>query len=68
MDNEMLHNGFSNMKVCLYLYLIEAINMNTTNAVNPDYYNISIPWQAQEQEPGQEQGLVVFLYESFYAD
>ena len=67
-NNENVYYIFiSNVKLCLYMYLSEAINMNITNAVNPDYYNISIPWQPQEQEPGREQGLMVFLYESFYA-
>ena len=60
--------AISNVKVCLYLHLNEAINMNKTNAVNPDYYNISIPWQAQGQAPGREQGLLVFLYGYVYAD
>ena len=58
----------SNAELCLCLYLSDAINMNTTNAVNPEYYNFSIPWQAHEQEPGREQGLLVFLYEHFYDD
>ena len=40
--------------------------MNVTNAAILQYYNISNP-ELLEQEPGQEPGLTVLLYESFYA-
>ena len=42
-----------------------VVKMNVTDAAILQYYNISNPGLL-EQEPGQEQGLIVFLYESFY--
>ena len=41
------------------------IDINITNAENPEYCNISNPWPL-EQKPGLEKGLTVLLYESFY--
>ena len=41
------------------------INIYITDAANPQYFNISNPGLF-EQKPGQEQGLTVLLYESFY--
>ena len=44
---------------------IMLTNIIVTNAVIPEYYNISNPGLL-EQDPGREQGLIVLLHESFY--
>ena len=56
------------MKVFLFVIDFKKINLidiNVTNAANPEYCNISNPGLL-EQKPGQEHGLTLLLYESFY--
>ena len=59
----ILHKGEINQNM---LRKTKLFNMNVTNAAILQYYNISNPGLL-EQEPGQEQGLTVLLYEYFYA-
>ena len=54
----------------VFVFVIEfktnmSININVTNAANPENSHISNPGPL-EQKPGRERGLTVLLHESFY--
>ena len=54
----------------MFVFVLEfntntSTNINVTNTAYPAFCNISNPGPL-EQKPGQEQGLTVLLYESFY--